>query len=160
MPHQNPSAMVLCRDGFPEEAPVRTSRSLSPPVLLLLMALAAGCATPENGADDGTSAEADWRPLFDGTSFAGWRGLGRDSIPTAHWVIEDGMIRKVASGAVPTAADGQPLAGGDIMTIDTFTDFELSFEWKVSPGGNSGIKYNVSEALSTSSPPSRCRPSR
>jgi len=129
------------------------------PWLLAAIAFAVACA----GSDDGPGArevqsaslatEDGWRPLFDGSSFAGWRGLGRDSIPTAHWVIEGETIRKVASGTVPTAADGQPLAGGDIMTIDTFTNFELSLEWKVSPGGNSGIKYNVSEAMSTSAPP-------
>ncbi len=95
----------------------------------------------------------DWRPLFDGESFSGWRGVGRDGIPDGHWVIEDGAIRKIASGDVPTASDGQPLEGGDIMTLDTFENFELSFEWKVAPGANSGIKYNVSEAMSTDSPP-------
>lgn len=39
------------------------------------------------------------------------------------------------------------------MTLDTYEDFELVFEWKVAPGANSGIKYNVSEDLSTSVPP-------
>ncbi len=93
------------------------------------------------------------QPLFDGESFSGWRGVGRDSIPAAHWVIEDGTIRNLASGDVLKAADGQPLEGGDIMTLDTFENFELVFEWKVAPGANSGIKYNVSEAMSTASPP-------
>jgi hypothetical protein len=88
-----------------------------------------------------TAAEeaAGWKQLFDGSTFEGWRGLGRDSIPRGHWVIEDGSIRKVASGDVPTAPDGQPLEGGDIMTTSTYADFELVFEWKVSPGANSGI---------------------
>ena len=102
-----------------------------------------------------TAAEeaAGWKLLFDGETFAGWRGLGRDSIPEGHWIIEDGSIRKVASGDVPTAPDGQPLEGGDIMTVDSYRDFELVLEWKVSPGANSGIKYNVSEEMSTASPP-------
>ncbi len=94
-----------------------------------------------------------WRLLFDGDTFAGWRGLGRDSIPEAHWIIEDGSIRKVASGDVPTAPDGQPLEGGDIMTVNAYEDFELVLEWKVAPGANSGIKYNVDEGMSTSMPP-------
>ena len=100
-----------------------------------------------------TEGAAGWKLLFDGRSFAGWRGLGRDSIPGGHWMIEDGSIRKVASGDVPTASDGQPLEGGDIMTTSTYGDFELVFEWRISPGGNSGIKYNVSEEMSTASPP-------
>ncbi len=96
---------------------------------------------------------SEWVTLFDGGSFAGWRGVGLDSIPTAHWVIEEGTIRKVASGTVPTAVDGQPLEGGDIMTRDTYRNFELVLEWKVSAGANSGIKYNVSEEMSTAAPP-------
>jgi len=95
----------------------------------------------------------EWVTLFDGASFAGWRGVGLDTIPAGHWTVEDGAIRKVASGAVPTAADGQPLEGGDIMTVDTYHNFELVLEWKVSAGANSGIKYNVSEDMSTGSPP-------
>ena len=94
-----------------------------------------------------------WKLLFDGATFGGWRGLGRKGMPEGHWAIENGSIRKVASGDVLTAADGQPLEGGDIMTIETYEDFELAFEWKVSPGANSGIKYNVSEEMSTASPP-------
>jgi hypothetical protein len=93
-----------------------------------------------------------WTSLFDGHSFAGWRGVGLDSIPPG-WTIEDGTIHKLASGAVPTAPDGQPLEGGDIMTVGTYRNFELVLEWKISAAGNSGIKYNVSEAMSTASPP-------
>lgn len=96
---------------------------------------------------------AGWEQLFDGRTLRGWRGLGRDSIPSAHWVVVDGSIRKVPSGDVPVQPDGQPLEGGDIMTEATYRDFELSWEWKVAPGANSGIKYNVSEELSTSIPP-------
>jgi hypothetical protein len=90
-----------------------------------------------------------WRLLFDGKTFAGWRGLGRDTVPARHWVIENGAIKKIASGKVPKQADGQPLEGGDLMTVDTFADFELAWEWRVTPGANSGVKYNVSEELST-----------
>ena len=92
--------------------------------------------------------QAGWRLLFDGTSLSGWRGLGYDTVPTAHWVVVDGAIKKIPSGDVPRVADGRPLVGGDLMTIDSFGDFELSWEWKVTPGANSGVKYNVSEAMS------------
>lgn len=94
--------------------------------------------------------EGGWRLLFDGKTFNGWRGLGRDTIPQGHWVIEDETIKKVANEDVLPQADGQPLKGGDLMTVDSFENFEFSFEWKISPGGNSGVKYNVSEELSTS----------
>jgi len=112
----------------------------------MLSAAAAPAQTPNQL----TAAEraAGWRLLFDGKTFAGWRGLGYDSVPTAHWRIVDGAIEKIASGNVPRIADGQPAAGGDLMTTDTFRDFELAFQWRVVPGSNSGVKYNVSEELS------------
>jgi len=94
-----------------------------------------------------------WRLLFDGRTLSGWRGLGYDSVPTAHWKVADGAIEKIASGNVPKLADGQPAHGGDLMTVDSFGDFELAFEWKVAPGANSGVKYNVSEQLSMSQAP-------
>ena len=94
-----------------------------------------------------------WQLLFDGETFAGWRGLGYDTVPTAHWQIVDGMIRKIPDSAVPRQADGQPAVGGDLMTADTFGDFELRWEWKISRAGNSGVKYNVSEELSMANAP-------
>lgn len=102
-----------------------------------------------------TAAEraAGWSLLFDGTSLGGWRGLGSSGVPVAHWVAENGAIRKVASGKVPVQTDGQPLEGGDLMTDSSYRDFELAWEWRVTPGANSGVKYNVSEALSMAIPP-------
>lgn len=93
-----------------------------------------------------------WRLLFDGSSFEGWRGIGRDDVPAEHWEIVDGAIHKIASGNVPVAPDGQPVSGGDLMTEEAFDNFEMAFEWKIGPGGNSGVKYNVSEAMSTNNP--------
>ncbi len=116
-------------------------------MLMMVMALVA-CESQQE-----QSEAEEWKILFDGETFAGWRGVGRDSVPAGHWIIEDGTIRKVASGDVPTAADGQPLEGGDIMTVDTYGNFELVLEWKVSAGANSGVKYNVSEEMSTGAPP-------
>lgn len=96
---------------------------------------------------------AGWRLLFDGKSFDGWRGLGYDSVQIAKWKIENGTIRKLADGDVPRMPDGQPAAGGDLMTRETFTDFELAWDWKVSRAGNSGVKYNVSEKISMANAP-------
>jgi hypothetical protein len=149
----------------------RYRHSLAALALLVAGATAlAGChgaSTPETGlgarndvAIDGanqiSAAEraAGWRPLFDGRTLAGWRGLGYQEIPAAHWTVDRGMIKKIASGTVAVQADGQPVGGGDLMTVDTFGDFELAWDWKVTPGANSGVKYNVSEELSTAMPPS------
>lgn len=103
---------------------------------------------PVNSLTEAERAEG-WKLLFDGTSFEGWRGLGRDDVPGGHWTIQDGVLHKVASSDVPSGAG----EGGDIMTVDTYDDFELSFEWKTTQEGNSGIKYNVSEEMSTTGEP-------
>jgi 3-keto-disaccharide hydrolase len=125
-------------------------------IVPLLMALVAqGTLSGPVPSNALTAAEraAGWRLLFDGRTLRGWRGLGYDSVPTAHWVVVEGAIKKIASGKVPKLPDGQPLSGGDLMTVDTFGDFELTWEWKVTPGANSGVKYNVSEELSVKEAP-------
>jgi hypothetical protein len=94
-----------------------------------------------------------WKLVFDGRSFAGWRGLGYDRVPDKHWRIVGDAIMKVATKDIPLSADGAPVPGGDLMTVEAFQDFELAFEWKISSGGNSGLKYNVSEELSRGNPP-------
>lgn len=96
-----------------------------------------------------TKAEkkSGWRLLFDGKTFSGWRGLGRDHVPVGRWVIEEGTIRKINTGDVKKLPDGRLIERGDLMTIETFENFELSFEWKINKAGNSGLKYNVSEEM-------------
>ncbi len=96
-----------------------------------------------------------WKLLFDGRTLTGWRGLGNDSVPARHWIVEDGAIRKIPTRDVLRQADGQPAQGGDLMSEEAFPDFELRFEWRISPGGNSGVKYNVSEELSLRQAPNR-----
>ena len=121
--------------------------------LLLLLALQTTPSPPQPNQLTAAELNAGWQLLFDGRSLVGWRGLGYDTVPTAHWVVENGTIKKIASGKVPTLPDGQPLNGGDLMTVDTYGDFELTWEWKVTPGANSGVKYNVSEELSMAQAP-------
>lgn len=69
-----------------------------------------------------------WTYLFDGTSTKGWRGYNKDSFPSIGWIIEDGTLRHVAGAG-----------GGDIIYEKKFSNFELSFEWKISEAGNSGV---------------------
>ena len=74
---------------------------------------------------------AGWRLLFDGKTTTGWRGFRKDSVP-AGWQAVDGLLTRVAPA-------------GDIITTERFANFELALEWKISPGGNSGVFYRVSE---------------
>jgi Domain of Unknown Function (DUF1080) len=89
-----------------------------------------------------TTAEktAGWQLLFDGKTLNGWRGFHSDKVPEG-WVIEDGCIKK------SPAKELLNRAGGDLITVGQFSAFELRIEWKVSPRGNSGIKYLVTEDM-------------
>jgi len=81
-----------------------------------------------------------WRLLFDGVTTNGWRGFKKSSFPEHGWVVEDGCLKHQAT----TGQDSH--GGGDIITVDTFENFDLEFDWRIAPGGNSGVKYLVSEA--------------
>ncbi len=80
--------------------------------------------------------------LFDGTSLDGWRGYGKDAVPS-RWTIDDGAIKFSGSGT----GEGQTGEGGDIIFAHAFKDFELTLEWKISEGGNSGIFYLAQEVM-------------
>jgi hypothetical protein len=111
-------------------------------LLTVVTFIIAAPAQNYNPANKLSKAEEDagWRLLFDGKSFDGWRGFHSDKVP-AGWAIEDGCIKKIpARGEM-----GQ--AGGDLITVDQFDNFEFSVEWKLARGSNSGIKYLVSESL-------------
>jgi hypothetical protein len=86
--------------------------------------------------------KAGWRLLFDGKTTNGWRGFKRPDFPTGKWTVQDGCLKKIATGA------GDSLGSGDIVTTDSFDDFDLRFEWRIAPGGNSGVKYLVDEQRS------------
>lgn len=78
--------------------------------------------------------------LFDGTSLNGWRGYGKDNVPS-RWTVEDGCIKFTGSGS----GEGQTGEGGDLIFARKFKNFILELEWKVSKGGNSGIFYLAQE---------------
>jgi hypothetical protein len=72
--------------------------------------------------------------LFDGKSTAGWRGYNKTAFPEKGWEVVDGTLHCIGSGAGEAGG-----AGGDIIYDKKFSNFELSLEWKISEGGNSGI---------------------
>jgi cytochrome c len=96
--------------------------------------------TPPNHLSEEEVA-GGWRLLFDGKSFDGWHRYGNQPVGSA-WIIEDGAITLVP-GDEP---DWSEKYGGDIVTDSVFEDFELSLEWKISPGGNSGVFFLVDES--------------
>ena len=83
-------------------------------------------------------AEAGFMSLFDGESLEHWRGFRLDQVP-AGWAVADGVIHFVP----PTGDDAGPRA--DLMTREQYRNFEFRFDWAVTPGGNSGVMFHVSE---------------
>ena len=73
-----------------------------------------------------------WRNLFDGTSTTGWRRYGSDK-PVKGWQAIGGELVRVSRA-------------GDLITEQQYSDFELQLEWKVEPGGNSGIFFRADES--------------
>ncbi|MFD2727604.1 3-keto-disaccharide hydrolase [Hyunsoonleella rubra] len=80
---------------------------------------------------------AGWKMLWDGETTKGWRGAKLDGFPDTGWVIENGELIVLASGG------GESEAGGDIVTTEDYSNFELKVDFKLTPGANSGIKYYV-----------------
>lgn len=73
-----------------------------------------------------------WKLLFDGESTAGWRNYGKENL-SSGWKVVDGALVRSENGA------------GDIVTADTYKAFELSLEYNISKGGNSGLMFHVVE---------------
>ena len=80
--------------------------------------------------------------IFDGETFKGWRGYGKDHVPS-RWVIDNGAIKFIGSGG----GEAQTGEGGDIIFGHKLKNFELELEWMVSKGGNSGIFYLAQEVV-------------
>jgi hypothetical protein len=78
-----------------------------------------------------------WKLLFNGENSKGWRGAYKDSFPAKGWQIQDGTMSVLSSEGHESAN------GGDIVTLDEYKAFDLSFDFKLTPGANSGVKYFV-----------------
>ena len=82
-----------------------------------------------------------WRFLWDGSSSEGWRGAKLNHFPELGWEMNEGELKVISSGGAESSN------GGDIVTVDTYGDFELSVDFKITKGANSGIKYFVDSEL-------------
>lgn len=84
-----------------------------------------------------TAAEkaAGWKLLFDGKTYANWDDPTKRTPPGDSFTIEDGCLKATA----------HPRITEDLFSKDTYRDFELQFDWKISPGGNSGVKYRIQD---------------
>ena len=109
--------------------------------IFLLVVFLTSCSVEKNINKDNTLTEGEradgWVLLFDGNDInSSWRGFKMETSPT-NWIIDDGAIfLDPQSGGT----------SGDIITRETYGQFELTLEWKVAPGSNSGIFYHVVES--------------
>ncbi len=78
-----------------------------------------------------------WKLLFDGKTSSGWKGAYKQRFPEKGWEIKEGILNVLAS------TGGESTNGGDIVTMEKFSAFDLSFEFRLTPGANSGVKYFV-----------------
>jgi hypothetical protein len=108
--------------------------------LLVVASLWLGAASVRAEQAPNTLSEAErqagWKLLFDGRSADAFRNFRKDSL-SSGWVVRDGALVRVAGGA------------GDIITRDQFGAFELELEYRISPAGNSGIMFHVTEEEDT-----------
>jgi len=82
-----------------------------------------------------------WQLLFDGETMNGWRRIYTDSFPKGGWLVADGCL------IVEDNKGKESSNGGDLVTTKEYGNFDFTFDFKMTPGANSGIKYFVLESL-------------
>jgi hypothetical protein len=129
--------------GAQEERMIRAHRtSVAALVAATLCAAPPAWAQASAAAPNQLSAaekKAGWVLLFNGQNLDGWRGYKRPDAGATRWTVEDGLLTIKPN-------DGKDTRGQrDIISAVPYDQFELSWEWRVSSGGNSGLKYFVLE---------------
>ncbi len=106
-----------------------------------VLSISLPAADPPLNSLSAAEKKEGWKLLFDGRTLKGWIGYRDPSLPIKSWVIEGGCLKHLKSTVRPA------IGGGDVLTAGQYTDFDLRFEWRLPPGGNSGVKYLVHERL-------------
>ncbi len=108
-------------------------------LIILSAILLSGCNSSNNNMKSSSTAEKEWHKLFDGETTNGWHSYGKTSAGS-DWKVADGAIYLDAKNR----QEGQ---GGDLTTDESFDNFHLKLEWKISKNGNSGIIFFVNEDI-------------
>ncbi|MBC6995919.1 DUF1080 domain-containing protein [Neolewinella lacunae] len=119
-----------------------------PLVALTLLVACGESAAPADTASSTSTAPAaapttgEWKALFNGTDLTGWHTYGKEGSIGSAWKVDGDAIYLDASNK----KDGQTVDGGDIVTDESYGNYELELEWKIGECGNSGVIYNVQES--------------
>lgn len=105
-------------------------------VALINILFLIGCTGSQNQLTNEEKKQG-WILLFDGKTTKGWHGYNKDGVP-AVWLAKDGELQ-----CDPTKRT--ELEVTDLVTDQSYENYELQFEWKISKGGNSGVFINVQE---------------
>lgn len=119
-------------------------------MLMIGAALTFACGGPSEQTAESTEIEveeSEWRNLFDGNTFEGWKKYGGGEVGNA-WKIENGNLYLDAANK----DNWEPGDAGDIVTVDEFENFHFQLEWKIAKDGNSGIIFLVHESEEYSYP--------
>jgi hypothetical protein len=103
------------------------------------IALAGAVAAQAPNQLSAADTKAGWTLLFDGSSLGGWRAYKRPDATGTRWVVKDGLL------CLDPGDKSDTRGARDIVSSTPYSQFELSWDWRVSAGGNSGLKYFVLE---------------
>ena len=108
--------------------------------MLAVFILAAGCNSKINELTEFEKADG-WELLFNGENLDNWKAYNAEG--TGSWLVEDGLLATSGTGSD---------SNGYIITKKQYDNFEVKFEWKIAPEGNSGVMYHVIESENFSTP--------
>ncbi|HEY0273439.1 MAG TPA: DUF1080 domain-containing protein [Chitinophaga sp.] len=111
--------------------------------LAALLTIAAAAGVSAQNQLTAQEKKDGFKLLWDGKTTNGWRRAFSKDFPTHGWEIKNGVLTVLPSNG------GEEGGGGDIVTVDRYSAFELRFEFKLTEGANSGVKYFVTEAENT-----------
>src|SRR5438552_6869611 len=101
--------------------------------LILVSALRLAAADDSNNTLTDAEKAAGWKLLFNGNDLTGWHNFKREGV-RAGWQVKNGTLACV-----------DPHNAGDIVTAEQFDWFDLQLDYNISPGGNSGIMFHVTD---------------
>ncbi len=102
-------------------------------VALFTLSLTLPCTAGHNELTPDEKKQG-WKLLFDGKTTQGWRGFKKSTFPEKGWAVKDGELQLEAGSKA-----------GDIITEEKFSEFDLTWEWKIPKGANNGLKYFILE---------------